>query len=146
MATKTAKMHGVEEMVRMHVDFFNNRQLAEGARHTTPDCEWTIVPFEETYKGPKGYVECNENWTTAFPDGKVHITRVIASDNTAVLEFRGKGTHKGVLDGPKGKIQPTGKKVDVPMIEIYEFKNEKLHRVRSYFDAATMLNQLGAKF
>ncbi len=143
MTTKTATVRSAEELARLHIEFFNNRKLEEGAKHATTDCEWVVVPFGETYRGPKGYVECNQNWVNAFPDAKCEISRVIASGNTAVVEFRGKGTHKGTLEGPDGKIKATGKQVDFQICEVYEFKNDKVHRVRTYFDTATLMRQLG---
>ena len=143
MTTKTATGVHAEELVRMHVDFFNQRKLQEGERHIHSDCEWTVVPFGETFRGPKGYRDSGQMWIDAFPDAKCEVVRVIAQGDAAVVEFRGKGTHKGSLKGPKGPIAPTGKHVDIPIVEVYEFKDDKVHRGRTYFDTATMMRQLG---
>ena len=143
MATKT--MSRTEELVRANVDYFNDRELDEGQRHVTADFEWTVVPFDKSYRGPKGYRESMQLWIDAFPDARCEITRVIAQGNFVVVEFRGKGTHNGALEGPQGKIAPSGKRVDLPLVDVYEFKDDKVCRGRTYFDAATMLRQLGVK-
>ena len=143
METKVATKAGTEELVRRHVDYFNKRNLPEGAKHVTAEFESANVPLDESHRGPKGYQQSAEGWITAFPDAKMEVTRVIAGENSAVLEFRGKGTHKGILKGPNGPIKPTGKKLDMPFVEVHEFKGEKLHRMSLYFDVATMMRQLG---
>jgi len=143
MSTKAATVQRTEELVRMHVDAFNDRNLERGERNVTSDFEWTIVPFDRTFRGPKGYVECNQLWIDGFPDGKMKVLRVITQGDVAVLEFNGKGTNTGPLEGPQGKIAPSGKQFEMPFVDVFEFKGDKLHRGRTYFDAATMLRKLG---
>jgi predicted ester cyclase len=143
MSTWTMSLQRAEELVRLHFDYFNRHDLEEGVLHLTPDFEWKVVPFHEKFWGPKGYLESNRRWIKAFPDGKREITRVLTQGSTAVVEFRGKGTHSGPLEGSQVEIQPTGRSIDLPVIEVYEFKAERLNRGRTYFDSATMLRQLG---
>jgi predicted ester cyclase len=143
MSTKTETLRRTEELVHMHVDAFNERNLEKGERNVTPDFEWTVLPFDRTFHGPKGYLECNQLWIDGFPDGKMKVKRVIAQGDVAVLEFDGKGTNTGSLQGPQGKIAPSGRELEMPFVEVYEFKDDKLHRGRTYFDAATMMRMLG---
>jgi len=144
MATKSATLQRAEELVRMHVDAFNERHLEKGERNVTPDFEWTVVPFDRTFRGPKGYLECNQLWIDGFPDGKMKVKRVVAQGDVAVLEFEGKGTNTGPLQGPDGKIT-SGKPLEMPFVDIFEFKGDKLHRGRTYFDGAAMMRKLGQR-
>ena len=116
MSTKTATLQRTEELVRMHVDAFNQRHLEKGERNVTSDFEWTIVPFDRTFRGPKGYLESNQLWIDGFPDGKIKVIRLITQGDVAFLEFHGKGTNTGPLDGPQGRIAPTGKQIEMPFI------------------------------
>ena len=49
----------------------------------------------------------------------------------------------GPLVGPQGEIPPTGKSVDVAFCDVYQFKDGKFTSLRSYFDTATLMGQLG---
>jgi predicted ester cyclase len=69
---------------------------------------------------------------------------VIATPTTAVVEFWGRGTHTGPLETPKGTIPPTGRRVEWQLCFVYDVHHGKVHHVREYFDAATLMAQLGA--
>ncbi len=40
-------------------------------------------------------------------------------------------------------IAPTGKSIDVCVCNVMEIRDGKIHREREYFDALTMMTQLG---
>jgi CTP-dependent riboflavin kinase len=42
-----------------------------------------------------------------------------------------------------GTIPPTGKKVNIPFVEILKIKDGKIKDYKLYFDTATMMQQLG---
>ena len=84
-----------------------------------------------------------QGFKTAFPDCTVNLTKQIATENYVVSEFVARGTHKGPLVGPGGEIPATGRSIDYPVCEVWEFKDGKLFRLRNYFDSATLLQQLG---
>jgi len=60
-----------------------------------------------------------------------------------VGEFTGRGTHTGVLKGPTGEIPASGRRVEMSFVEFYRLHNGKISEGRIYFDAATMMAQLG---
>lgn len=60
-----------------------------------------------------------------------------------VVQFDFRGTHTGPLQGPNGEIPPTGRAVDVPVCDVFQLRNGKAVGVHSYFDAATLMTQLG---
>jgi predicted ester cyclase len=107
-----------------------------------PDVELINQATGETFQGPEGARAFLEGWATAFPDSQVETLLVVADASAAAIEFRGRGTHTGPLTGPAGTLPPTGRTVDIPFAQVFEFDGEKIVRVRLYFDLATMLHQL----
>lgn len=101
------------------------------------------VPFDTRFRGPKGFGEFIQGWATAFPDCKVVVQNIIAGDEFVAVEFTGQGTHKGSLKGPKGEIPGTGKYMKMQFVDVFRIKGGKILGGRNYFDAATMMRQLG---
>lgn len=129
--------------VRAFNDAFNARDLDAAAALCTPSVQLTNVANGATFSGPDGVRQFFQRWTTAFPDGKVTNTAIVADDQRAVLEFTGRGTQTGPLEGPGQTIPPTGKPVEIRFISISEMQMGKIASVRLYFDAMGMLVQLG---
>jgi predicted ester cyclase len=49
------------------------------------------------------------------------------------------GTHLG----PFGGIPPTGRKVDYPLVAIFEFEEDRLVCEKVHFDTVAILSQIG---
>jgi len=107
------------------------------------DVEWTTVPTGETFRGHEGFRQFMEGWSDAFPDGRAEDTNVYVGEDFAVTEFVGRGTHTGTLRTPAGEIPPTERSVEWPLCEVYQIRDGKIVRGRTYFDAATLLDELG---
>ena len=78
----------------------------------------------------------------AFP-GNVHSIRNLAhAKNLVAVEWSFDALHKGDF----GKIEATGKRVQVPGCSFYEYDlgSRKIPAGRIYFDFATLLRQIGA--
>ena len=122
---------------------FNARDLDRATSFDADSMEWVNLPFGATFRGRAGHRQSLENWARGFPDGQVEIRNVIAERDWVVVEFTGRGTHQGPLAGPAGEIAPTGRWVEVPFCDVFQFENGKIVRGRTYFDAATLMRQLG---
>jgi predicted ester cyclase len=68
---------------------------------------------------------------------------MIATEDCVITEFTGTGTHDGVLETPNGKISPTHKKINIPFVEVLQFKNGKITSSNLYYDTVTIMQQLG---
>lgn len=130
-------------IARTALESFNARDLDQAVRLAANDIECVLIPFNTTRHGQQGYRDFFQNWATAFPDGQCEIRRVIADEHGAVIEYIGRGTQTGPLQGPGGTIQPTGRRAEVPFCDVLEIERGKVRRQRSYFDSATMMRQLG---
>lgn len=72
-----------------------------------------------TDEGLKAHIAFFE---TAFPKYELHIEDSVEEGNKVAVRALFKGVHTGDFDG----IAPTNKKVEFPIIIIYQFKNDKI--------------------
>jgi steroid delta-isomerase-like uncharacterized protein len=89
----------------------------------------------------EGVKEFFSMYVAAFPDLRMEPEDVLVSGDKVVARVRATGTHQGAfLDMP-----PTGKKIDVQLIDIIRFGEDGLAREHwGVFDAMAMMQQLGA--
>ena len=90
-------------------------------------------------KGADAGMAVAQMFATALPDGRIDIVSVKEAGDTAIVEFIGRGTHKGELMG----IAPTGKTVALPVCNVMEIRDGKILREREYMDMLTLMTQLG---
>ncbi len=129
----------VGSMLRQVYEAWNAKDLDRAMSFATNDARMTIVQFSMT----EGLREYMEGWARAFPDGRIEVNNLVAQGESVVAEFTGRGTHTGILRTPSGDLSPTGRRVEMPFVEIYRFRNGKIGEGRIYFDTATMMAQLG---
>jgi steroid delta-isomerase-like uncharacterized protein len=133
-----------EQLVRLAYDLYNQRDFARSASLTTPDAVTVLMPTGQEFRGPEGTVAYLSGWATAFPDSTVEVTNVIATENGAVAEFIGRGTHTGPLATPAGPIPPSGRRVEFRLCDVWSVRDGKYAGNRNYFDLLTLLSQIGA--
>jgi steroid delta-isomerase-like uncharacterized protein len=123
---------------------FNHRDTHLVPSLISEDCEWVDMTSGITFKGQKGYQQFNQRWIDAFSDGKVEITNLVSFENQIVVEYIGRGTHDGDLTGTMGTVPATGKRVELQLCDVLEFRSEQVIRGRTYYDSMSLLKQLGA--
>jgi steroid delta-isomerase-like uncharacterized protein len=136
-ATENAKL------ARSLYDWWNARDFDRGMAQTTQDVEWRNIATGQSFRGPQGYRQFQTGWAEAFPDAQVEVMNVIADEQGAAVEFIGRGTHTGTLVTPQGEIPATGRTVEVRFCDVMQLQGGKIVGGHTYFDAATMLAQLG---
>jgi steroid delta-isomerase-like uncharacterized protein len=88
-----------------------------------------------------GVLDMFRMYRTAFPDLRMHAEEVLVSGDKTVTRVRATGTHQGELMG----MPPTGKSVDVNMIDIMQFNDAGMVREHwGVMDMLSMMQQLGA--
>lgn len=105
--------------------------------------EWTVLPFGITVRGPEGFRQMFAGFKVPFPDSTIQVKNVIDGGDWVVMEYNFVGTHKGILTTPGGEVPATGRPINIPGIEVYRLQNGKIVEFRTYFDNATMMQQLG---
>lgn len=127
------------KVIREMYDAWNAKDLDRCASYAQPDMQMTNMPFGVTLS----FREYIENWARAFPDGKIEPKSIVVQGERAMAEFTGTGTHTGTLKAPTGDLPPTQRRLELPFVESYRFRDGKLAEGRIYFDAFSMLTQLG---
>jgi steroid delta-isomerase-like uncharacterized protein len=130
-------------LARSLYEAFNDRDLDVIARAMAPDGQVTIVGSGDTFDGPDGARRYNQMWATAFPDGVIEIDRIIAADDSVVVEFTGRGTHTGTLTTPAGALPATGRAVTLQLCDVLQITDGKVTSQRTYFDSGSLMTQLG---
>ncbi len=105
---------------------------------------WIDVPTGEILNGAVAAAHHDHgNWQTAFPDSSAEVTKLIPNDDWVVVQHRGYGSHLGQLS-LGGKIyEPTGRKIEIRVLDIVQYRDGKAVLIRNYYDMAMMLIQLG---
>ena len=136
-------VHTNETLMRKLYAAFNDRQFDEAEKLVTPNFEWREVATGEVYRGPAGVRQFMEHWVKAFADAKIEVRRIVASDESVAAEILGRGTHTGQLETPGGSLPATNRKIELACCEVATIENGKLRSGSSYYDAATIMHQLG---
>ena len=135
-------------LARSQLDLYNSHQsdqawLEKSAANVAEDCELIDVPTGRTLRGLEGFKQLSLFFADGFPDSKVEITNVFATEDQAVIEFTGRGTNTGPLHMPTGDIPPTGRYSELRFCSVNRAKSGKIVSIHSYYDVMTMLQQLG---
>jgi steroid delta-isomerase-like uncharacterized protein len=133
------RRHTRERIVREHMDSENTHDfdvtLATFAKHP----RYEIVPTGEVYDGSDAVSRYYQETRTAFPDQRNEVIALHHADDAVIAEFWLRGTHEGEFRG----VPPTGKSFECRMAAFFLFEDDTLVNERVYFDAATILTQLG---
>lgn len=100
---------------------------------------YEIIPTGDVFDGADAVQGYFDDTRTAFPDQRNELIALHHADEAVIAEFMLKGTHEGPLRG----IPPTGKSFECRCTAFFVFDDDKLICERVYFDAATIMAQLG---
>jgi len=132
-------MANAESVAREMIDAINRNDMTRYRELLHPEYSYRSGDGQ-TQRGQDAGVAIVQMYRTAFPDDlKVDVQHIHAAGDTAIVEFIGKGTHRGELAG----IAPTGRRMELPVVTILEIRDGKVHTEREYFDSGYMMQQLG---
>src|SRR2546427_2577644 len=60
---------------------WNKRDFDRIIALTSPEVEWVMMPTGQKFRGLDGMRQYAQGWATAFPDGRVEDSNLIAGDN-----------------------------------------------------------------
>lgn len=127
-----------ERIVREHMES-ENRKDFDATLSTFPHPHYEIVATGDVYDGRHAVLGYYAQTRGAFPDQRNRITSLRHADDAVIVEFELTGTHLGNYRG----LPPTGKSFVCPMVAFFVFEEDRLVNERVYFDASTLLRQLG---
>lgn len=127
-----------EAIVREHMESENHHDY-ETTLATFGHPRYEIIPTGDVFDGEEEVRRYFADSRAAFPDQRNRLIELHHADEGVIVEFELKGTHEGPLRG----IPPTGKEFTCRSAAFFMFDGEELVCERVYFDAATILSQLG---
>ena len=127
-----------EAIVREHMESENHHDY-DATLGTFGHPRYEIIPTGDVFDGPEEVRRYFEDSRTAFPDQRNKLLALHHAEAGVIVEFELKGTHEGPLRG----IPPTGKEFTCRSAAFFLFEGDQLVCERVYFDAATILSQLG---
>lgn len=132
------------EIVKRHLAAFTAGDWAAFRHEFSEDAEYCEIPTQRHAYGPEAITRVVSAWKASFPDLRATIETAVEGDDAVFSELRWEGTHRGVLEGPFGPIEPTGERGVVPAVMVNRFRGEKIVSMHLYFDILTVLAQIGA--
>ena len=133
-------------IVRDLFDAFNDHDPDRAAALVSEDFELMDFAADgQIFRGPQGLRQWLQIFLTAAPDAKVDFTNVVSAreGGWVFTEHTARGTHTGPLVGPSGTIPPTGRKIELVIVELIRVENGKITLLHAYYDGATLMRQLG---
>jgi steroid delta-isomerase-like uncharacterized protein len=138
MAVTASLRETREAIVREHMDS-ENRLEFDATMRTFHHPRYELIGTGDVYDGEREVADYFEETRTAFPDQRNEVLEVRHADDAVIVEFVLKGTH----DGPLRGLPPTGRAFECRMTAFFVFEEDRLVCERVYFDAGTILRQLG---
>jgi steroid delta-isomerase-like uncharacterized protein len=136
---RTPKRKVVEEHARSAFDVLARRDAEGIGRHYREDCVVEIVPIG-VFRGRQAIVDFFREAFAAVPDLETTVTRVVAGETQAAVEWRMSGNFTG---GPFQGIDPTGKRVELRGIDLLEIEDGQTVSNTAYYDGAAFARQVG---
>ena len=127
-----------EAIVREHMES-ENRHEFDVTMATFHHPRYELIGTGEVYDGSEEVAAYFETTRTAFPDQRNELVALHHADDAVIVEFDLRGTHLGRLRG----LPPTGREFTVRMTSFFLFEEDRLVCERAYFDAGSILRQLG---
>lgn len=129
-----------ETVVRALFDALNAREYTRAASLIAENCEWWSMPRENRHEGGSAVIAGLDEFTSAFPDWRAEVDRVITAGPLVVVEWVSSGTFRGGVF--RGKL-PNGKSFRRCGCSVAEVRKGQIIHYRDYFDRLGLLEQLG---
>jgi steroid delta-isomerase-like uncharacterized protein len=116
-----------------------NRHEFDTTLATFDHPRYELVATGDIHDGPGEVAAYFDETRTAFPDQRNELIALHHAEDAVIVEAMLYGTH----DGPFRGLPPTGRKFEMQFCALFLFEDDRLICERVYFDAATILRQLG---
>jgi len=131
-----------ETTVLAHLDAEKRRDVDATLATFKAGAARLVLPGEEVIDGRDEVTDTYRDLFTGFPDlgfPEFDPGSLSQHGDVVIAETRLQGTHLGSFRG----LPPTGRRVDLPLMAIFEFDGPDLLCERVYFDRLTLFIQLG---
>jgi steroid delta-isomerase-like uncharacterized protein len=138
MAATDAIREVRERIVIEHMES-ENRHEFDVTLETFEHPRYELIGTGDVFDGEEEVASYFEETRAAFPDQRNELIALHHSDDAVVVEANLYGTHLGAFRG----LPPTGRSFELRICALFMFDEDRLVCERVYFDAGTLLRQLG---
>jgi steroid delta-isomerase-like uncharacterized protein len=136
---RITRRKAVEEHARSYFAAVANRDTTAMAAHWRADGVNDLVPLGPL-RGTDELVAFFRELFQAVPDLETTVTRVVAGETQAAVEWRMTGHFTG---GPFQGVDPTGRRVDMRGFDLFEIEDGQIVGNTAYYDGMTFARQIG---
>ena len=132
-------LEGNKQIIRDYFKAFLAKDVGWFKEHIEPSFRRHDpgLPFEVI--GPEGVERLADFLLPAIPDMRIDLDDVVAEGDKVVVRLTLRGTHRGDLAG----IAPTGRTIEVGVMDLFHLRGGKMSEHWALFDNLGMLRQLG---
>lgn len=94
----------------------------------------------EVMQGREAFTGFVRYLRSAFPDLTFSIQDELENGDRSATRFTFTATHLGEWQG----IEPTGRRIDIPGVDLFRFAGGRIREIRIYYDTLGLMQQLGA--
>jgi steroid delta-isomerase-like uncharacterized protein len=136
---RITKRKAVETQIRTHFEALASHDLQAVAAGWREDGVEELVPTG-VLRGRDAIIRNLADTFAAAPDMETTVSRLIASDTQAAVEWRMRGTFNGAA---YQGIEPTGKPIEIRGFELFELEDGLIASTTVYYDGMTFARQIG---
>jgi steroid delta-isomerase-like uncharacterized protein len=136
---RITRRKAVENHVRSYFDAMGRRDVHAMGEHWTEDALNEIVPIR-VLRGRAEIVSFFSQVFAALPDLETTVTRVVAGEREAAVEWRMRGHFTG---GPFEGVDANGKQIDMRGLDLFEVEDGKIVGNTAYYDGMAFARQIG---
>lgn len=105
-----------------------------------PDVVYRMMATGEETRTPQAVLELLHHFYHVVFDARAETKNLIVDEGLGVLEGVVVGRHIGEFAGVPG----TGRQIEVPVVVVYELRNDQIVEARIYFEVPAFLAQVSA--
>ncbi|MFF0903056.1 UNVERIFIED_CONTAM: ester cyclase [Kocuria sp. CPCC 205316] len=110
----------------------------------SPDAIVYTAASPDPVRGQAAIQQDTQRWIDAMPDMTMEIEELLVDGAATAMRLLFVGTHTGPLETPMGVVEPTGRRVVVPMAVFNRHGEDGTTEVEHrYLDMMSMAQQLG---
>jgi steroid delta-isomerase-like uncharacterized protein len=136
---RITRRKAVETHARSYFEALARRDALAMADHWIDDGVDDIVPLRPL-RGRDEIVAFFQGLFAAVPDLETTVTRVVAGEREAAVEWRMTGTFTGE---PFEGVDATGKRLDMRGLDLLEVEDGKILSNTAYYDGMSFARQIG---
>jgi steroid delta-isomerase-like uncharacterized protein len=127
------------EVIKEHMDTEVTQDFDRTLETFSGHPHYEIMATGQVFDGNDEVMGYYRTTRTAFPDQRHDDVRYHVADDAVIVEFNLLGTNLGEFYD----LPPTGKSFRVPVVAVFFFEGDRIVNERIYFDAASLVTQIG---